>query len=664
MGGRTRTTGTIGFCRAEVGLIALAILLYSSMAQAQNLPVFTSAIDITGTKLRIVINAPHRDTQQRVDTTLPLDQIPFDQLPAITDRLPAPLANFARMIPKQAGKLFTMSLSDQLDEYWNVIPTKKTGTPPRRAICDFLQAKVAELNRRLPGGVRMFVQCNFAAKGELLAKHRGPTTLELAYQLPRNSVTVRLNTPATCNPGKNDFCPDDPQVTATFTAQIATALHTRSICSIAADDARPVVQGLSFRGDTTIASIGLDLARLLFPNNLFPMLDEAVADLLREQRFPINEGFDQLRNSPTCTGRPPGASRVFGALQELRTEIDLRNRALILRAVHGGIGAPDLSVSNPGGPPTFPKTPSFTRPEISLSQPFVQAGSNVDVNGKHFPPNVLFADRLPMYFNPQGWGNSSLPVCGGGGWTEVEWGPVGRQLSVLRLLPDAKGRCLERHEVQNLTPNTAYQLRARNCDVITCSRWSQVQRGTTARADAAPGRVQLSLDNRIRIGTATTDSNGNFRVTVRIPKDTPPGRHAIHAVAGTANTSENFQVTATTTPGSPSTGSRGNKGTMVMVFPNPGEKGCPNRPIVSTTVEDTFMLFGSGFSPGNVTIRLDTLTGTVLGTAVVQANGTFCGQMRGPNRKQAGKHTLVAVQNGTVVSQLATTFVIDTGGPR
>ena len=63
------------------------------------------------------------------------------------------------------------------------------------------------------------------------------------------------------------------------------------------------------------------------------------------------------------------------------------------------------------------------------------------------------------------------------------------------------------------------------------------------------------------------------------------------------------------------------------------------------------MLAGSGFGPGTVSVRLDTATGAVLGTAVVQGDGSFCGQMRSTSKP--GRYTLIAVQNGVTVSQLA-----------
>ncbi len=89
-----------------------------------------------------------------------------------------------------------------------------------------------------------------------------------------------------------------------------------------------------------------------------------------------------------------------------------------------------------------------------------------------------------------------------------------------------------------------------------------------------------------------------------------------------------------------------------------GQTGCPNQPISAAVTDDPFMLFGSGFAAGTVTVRLDTATGATLGTATVHPDGNFCQQMQSVPTSQAGKHTLLAVQSGAIVARLATEFVV------
>ena len=629
-------------------VFALTLLLGAASVRAQNLPVgnsplpvFTSPIDVTGAILRIAISVADPDTKKRVDTPPPAELFSF------TSR-----------------EIFEKPLSTMADERWNLIPDKNTGRTQRQMACDSIDAQVAAINQKLPDNVRLVVFCNLATQGTMHAQQKG-AILNLAYQLTNNEITVRVNTPGTCKPeaGKR-FCPDDPQATITFAAQVVSSVGAKSLCSMSATDGTQVVLSPTFRGDTHIASVGLDLVRLLMPNNAFPMAEEALKSVQKQVPLPHVAFFNAMSSNPACSGKLPGAGNLLRVLPTLETEIDLRIRRIIMRATHPGINPPQVGAPSATAPPAFPK--SFTRPEISLSQPFVQAGNSIQVSGKNFPRSVNLSKSLPVTFQHEGYANnSSLPACGDGR-TELQ---VGSNVQIVRA--DATGRCPGKFELTNLTPNTTYQLRARDCDLITCSAWSAPVRVTTARADATPGQVTLTLDSGTRphqpnrpwdkrprgsgqLGTVSTDANGTFTATVTIPAGTPAGTHTIHAVAGTAETSENFQVSAAPGTGTgPAPGTR--RGTMMMVFARPGQKGCPNNPIASTGINDTFMLAGSGFGPGTITIRLDTATGAVLGSAAVQADGNFCGQMRSTGKP--GKYTLIAVQNGAVVSQLPTQFV-------
>jgi hypothetical protein len=265
------------------------------------------------------------------------------------------------------------------------------------------------------------------------------STMKLAYQLTNNEVTIRINTPATCNPGRNLFCPNDPQVTVVFAAQLITTVRTPSLCGMSADDGTAIVKSVSFRGETALGSLGLDLARLLFPNKAFPAAEEALTSLQKKVPLPFTSFFNEMRNSPGCTGKAPGSSRALTAFSKLETEINLRSRAIILRATHAGIEAPQVGVPDPSVPAPFPSVPSCTYPQITSSQPFVTAGSDLKVSGQHFPRNTNVATALPVSMDHGGYPGSSLSVCSGG-WTDLEWGPVGRA-RVQQLRGDSQGRC-------------------------------------------------------------------------------------------------------------------------------------------------------------------------------------------------------------------------------
>ena len=426
---------------------------------------------------------------------------------------------------------------------------ERDGKPAKKGI----KQQVAEQVAKIGSSYSAYdIECNLATKGEVHARQSG-STLTLAYQLTNQVVTFRATSPFTCNPKTAGACPNDPRFVVRFANQIVVTLRTPSLCKISADiPAKGYAVAASIEGDNAAA----DIARF-FQANKFIAAELAITSTVEDlEDLPLDSSFKKLRESPICTG---AASSMLRNMPKLETELDVRNRRIVMRSTHPGIKRPQVGAPNAAAPPEFPK--SFTRPEISLSQPFVQAGNSIQVSGKNFPRNVNLAKSLPVTFQHEGYANnSSLPACGGAG-TDLQWGPTTSQPSVQRVKADATGRCPGRFELTNLSPNTAYQLRARDCDLITCSAWSAPVRVTTARTDATPGQVILTLDSGTRphqpnrpwdkrprpsgqLGTATTDANGVFTATVTIPAGTPAGTHTIHAVAGTAKTSENFQVTA------------------------------------------------------------------------------------------------------------------------
>jgi hypothetical protein len=629
---------------------ALALLLVGgSAARADNLPVFTSPIDATGARLQLHTAAPQRDTRQLVDVTLPTG-----------------------LLPAKTARLFATPLNTQIDQFWNN-PDPDTGIVPRQAACDgvpatnkthakdgirqILTKKVAGIGH---GTSAYDISCNLGTTGQVLIEQVTPSIMYVAYQLTNNRVTFKSTSPATCNASHTSFgCPNDPQFTVVFTSQIVTILRTPSLCQIDATEGTVYTQAAHINADNGAA----DAAKLIFGDK-FAAAEEAMLQTVQSMPLPITDGLNQLRNGPACTGTAPGISRLLTAFQKLDTEIDLHDKAIILRATHIGITRPQLGVPNPGGPPApFPTTPSFTHPQISTSQPVARAGITVQVTGQNFPPNTNVATILPVTMQPGSYGNSSLGVCLGGG-ADLEWGRVG-QVHVQRLPGDSQGKCPTHFDATNLTPNTGYQFRVRDCDPITCSPWSETVSVTTAKIDPNWGKVVLTLDSGHLLnhhpipgpllGTGTINAQGTFTASITIPSSTAPGTHTIHALnhvnadGRDATATENIQVTAATGP---------SQASLMMVGLLQGQTGCPNQPISSAGTDDPFMLFGSGFAAGTVTVRLDTATGATLGTATVHPDGSFCQQMQSVPRSQAGKHTLLAMQSGAVVARLATEFVV------
>jgi hypothetical protein len=291
-------------------------------------------------------------------------------------------------------------------------------------------------------------------------------------------------------------------------------------------------------------------------------------------------------------------------------------------------------------------TPSFTRPSITVP-PAATAGSTITVRGQFFPrtadPTVLFL----------GLERDTTSACLGGA-TELEWGTTGGAMRAEKLPSDGL-YCTSRHELKNLTPATAYRLRARDCDAITCSPWSAPVSLTTAARTPAQSLV-LTLDG-VSLGTATVTAQGTFEATVTIPAGTAAGNRTLQAAAGDAKDSSGIQITAA---------GGSSRATLILTGTFFGDRGCPTRPLPdyaqAVTAGETFSAFGTGFAAGTVTLRLDSATGQSLGTATVKADGTFCSDsFQGPPSNQIGNnHTLVAVQNGTVQATIPVRVVAPT----
>lgn len=619
-----------------IGLGAITLLVFGSpMLRAQpgsgNLPVYTSPIDITGLKLQLRAVAPDRDSGRPVDVALPVG-----------------------LIGPKMNQLFSTPLSTQIDQYWNTNLDPKTGMTARQAACDgkdgIKQQVAKQVAKRGSSYSAYDISCNLATKGQLVVKQIGSTMI-LAYLLTSNTVSFASTSPDTCRAGSGTpVCPNDPRFTVRFATEIVTTVRTPALCQLIAEGGTVYVVAASFEATNGAAEVAK-----FFGGQDFVAGEVAITNTVRNQPLPLDDAFKELRTSDACTGRTPGVSRILSAFRDLETVIDLR-QGIILRTTHTGIVAPTLDGSNPGSPSNvqIPSVPSFTRPMISTAQPLVNAGNAVQASGQYFPPNTNLTTAFPVTLRHGGYGgNSSLGVCSGGA-TELGWGPVGGAQGLQRLQADAQGRCAANYDATNLTPNTTYQFRARDCDTVTCSPWSPTLRMTTAKVDPAKGRVVLTLDGGTPVGAATINAQGTFTTSITIPAGTSPGAHALRAVASDAKAEVAIQV-ATSSPTGVS------RASIMMVGLLRGETGCPNHPIRSTQTDDTFVLFGAGFAAGPVTIRLDTATGVSLGTATVRPDGSICQRMQSAPGNKAGAHKLVAVQNGAVVAQADVTFVLPSG---
>ena len=159
--------------RALAGaLLALAVLCDPSAppAQADNVPVSTSPIAVTGLTVRLRRRAPDRETGKAIDVILPTG-----------------------LIGQQMNNRLSTSLSSQMDRYWNTNVDAKTGMTPRTSACDaktgIKYQVVTAIAKERTGYSAYDVSCNLAQLGQLLAKQIGSNVF-LSYLLTNNTVSL------------------------------------------------------------------------------------------------------------------------------------------------------------------------------------------------------------------------------------------------------------------------------------------------------------------------------------------------------------------------------------------------------------------------------------------------------------------------------------------
>ena len=473
-------------CVATIGAAFLFVAWGFSAAQAagdQNLPIYTSPIDITGLKLLLRAVAPDRNTGKPVEIPLPT----------------GPLG-------PRMNALLSAPLSDQLNLYWAHTPDPNTGTIPRDKACNgdkgIIQRVKEEVHKQGSSYSAYDVACNLASTGMLVAKQVG-STLYLSYILTHNSVSFNVTTPYTCHAHHGTLvCPDDPHFTVQFVSEITTAVRTPDICHITADNGVVTVHDVSFDGSSSLTGSIAQLADALFLGHKFSAAELSMENSVSQVPLPLDAALKELRNSEACSGRNPLLSRALTPFRTVDTEIQ-PPQGVIVKAVHAPIAAPNLDAPDAWSGPGK-SSPTFTHPMISANQPLVVAGSSIQIRGQYFPPNNIgsLADRLPITLSHGGYGANSI-IAGGvcwGGFTEVRWNMMGTPFGasrVVQLQGGADGACAQSYEVSNLIPATTYEVRARDCDKITCSPWSTVLKRMTAAAGGATadkGTVTLIID--------------------------------------------------------------------------------------------------------------------------------------------------------------------------
>ena len=163
---------------AAISALLLFVISGANGAKANgsdNLPIYTSPIDITGLKLQLRAVAPDRNTGKPVEISLP-----------------------AGLLGPQMNALLSTPLSAELDLYWARIPDQKTGMTPRDNACKGANGVVQQVQKAVQQIGSSYsaydISCNLASTGTLVAKQID-STLYLGYLLSHNSVSFTATTP-------------------------------------------------------------------------------------------------------------------------------------------------------------------------------------------------------------------------------------------------------------------------------------------------------------------------------------------------------------------------------------------------------------------------------------------------------------------------------------
>jgi hypothetical protein len=605
---------------AITGVLLINIVPGMVVAQGPNLPVFTSPIDITGFQAQLHAIAPDRNTGRPIEVAIP-----------------------AGVLGPKFNQFLATPLSAQFDQYWAVIPDAKTHLTPKDEACSGADGISAQIQAQIHNANSALgaydVTCDLASTGKLLLQQEG-ATLFLAYLLTNNKINFNVSTPVTCHAGHGTpVCPTDPHISVTFATEIETVLRASGVCQLHADGATVVTQAVTIDGNHNLAGAVATAVDDLFLNHKISAVERSIESTEKPHPLPLDGYFKELRDSDGCTGKNIVISRNLQAFNQFETSVE--RRAIVFRMTHGAIAIPTLDVPDPGGHPVVP--PTFTRPTISTNRPSVPACAAVSVSGRFFPFFTDLTTHLPVSI-----GHDVSSPCSGGG-TDLQWGPAGKPLRIQRVSGTVAAPCPSVFDATGLTPLTGYQFSARDCDAVTCSLWSKTVKGTTAKVSPDHAKVVLTLDGVTPLGTVLVSDHGAFDTNVTIPAGIAAGNHKLRAVNGETIAEVAIGVTGAATAG---------KASIMMVGILPGESGCPNHPISSTQTDANFLLFGTGFGVGTVAIHLDSATGFSVGSAVAQADGSFCQKMVGVPSSRVGTHVLMAVQNGVIRAQTAVTVVV------
>ncbi len=223
------------------------------------------------------------------------------------------------------------------------------------------------------------------------------------------------------------------------------------------------------------------------------------------------------------------------------------------------------------------------------------------------------------------------------GKTTLQWGPKGGTMTPVPVVGDGY------QTPATLKPATAYQFRVQECDIITCSPWSDWLETSTESSGNSTVKLWLDDNTAQPIGTAPLGPDGGVMITATIPAGTAAGTHTLNAGAKGDTPEASAQITVA-----------GGSGVAATIAVMDSTTHTASKPPIVLQYPNTLSIRGDGFAPGvKVTVHLDTTTGPQLGTAVPNATGIFLGNFNLPY-STPGSHQLVAVQGTLQASEAVT----------
>jgi hypothetical protein len=629
--------------RGVAALLALTIVASSIQwvpsAQADNGPV-----DIGSHAVRVVFRAPPQDNPSADPSTWTQVNV-ASAAGLLCAKLPQQACQQVQQIA--GSPLMSQPIGQKFDAMWSKT-TNQQGRTMRDQSCDRAKQQAAQAVHANTGQTAYNLSCDFPSSGSVRAwigtqqadSGQFVPALGISYYLSHNVVRFTVTKPDTCfenvesaignfltgGAGCVVSLAPDPQFSVSFDAEVLLYLLLPSEpCAMTSRGAVVMTHNASISADNFTGDIAQAVESII-DHDAFPSAEQALDSEVQPISFGLASDLGPLEQG--CSFATWQGFSQFDAVVD-------PNTGLTFRLTHplGATKKPSLL----GNTTPSPDGPSLIHPTIWAQPSQVPAGGQLEVSGNYFPGSN--ASQLHVILDDPGSVALSLRE------TDLDWGPANGPIThVTKPRTPSDGQAY--FDATNLTPNTHYRFRSRDCDNVTCSQWSDWADIATAVGDS--NQVTIYLDSATpgqQVGTAMPVFGGTFTTTVTLPASTTVGTHSLLAIGGSQQSAPPQQITVVGA-------SQRLKPEIRITYANrnPGP--------ASLLESEHFTLTGYYFASGQVTIYLDNTTGPALGTATAGNDGTFHAQLTMPFGSH-GDRTLVATEtaNGQTLQATASVFV-------